>query len=220
MALPPALAGIYACDPELGGCLAVNGGPPEPERRWTMARGYGCFLTQHQAVVVLTAAGAHRSPERFADHFAQHFLMPRAGLVRQVAGIRQSTRQVSLASLLSLAEYYGVPFAILVQRLAGSLLPAERLAPLQQPAAQLGESRAAYTLPADAATGDLLPRRYPYLALDALQRALLTEGQFARFLRRPLVDARRVADALRAQETSAGAPLAAFAEPSAQDRMS
>jgi hypothetical protein len=42
-----------------------------------------------------------------------------------------------------------------------------------------------------------LPIRYQYLAVDAFDRALITEGQFARFLRVDRLEARQIAELLR-----------------------
>lgn len=47
------------------------------------------------------------------------------------------------------------------------------------------------------ARNDMLPIRYQYLAVDAYDRSLLTEGQLARFLRVSHVEARRVVKKLR-----------------------
>ena len=46
-----------------------------------------------------------------------------------------------------------------------------------------------------------LPIRYQYLAVDAFDRGLITEGQFAHFLTVDRVEARHIAEVLR-QHTS------------------
>jgi hypothetical protein len=45
--------------------------------------------------------------------------------------------------------------------------------------------------------------RYPYLAIEALDRQLITEGQFAQFLRVDRLEARRIAEELH-ENLSAG----------------
>ena len=49
-------------------------------------------------------------------------------------------------------------------------------------------------------TDHVLPMRYLYLATEAYQRADLSEGQFARFLRMDRLEARRIAHELASRE--------------------
>jgi hypothetical protein len=58
------------------------------------------------------------------------------------------------------------------------------------------EAQALLGLPAHPENEPLLPVRYRYLAVEAYQRADLSEGQFARYLRADRVEARRMAASL------------------------
>jgi hypothetical protein len=55
------------------------------------------------------------------------------------------------------------------------------------------EAQALLGLPSHAEEEPLLPVRYLYLAVEAYQRAELSEGQFARYLRVDRLEARRIA---------------------------
>ena len=83
--LPSRVAGLFAYDDELGGCIGVNIAHPEERRRWTMAHEYAHFLTNRFRSEITMLGGAYeRVPahERFADAFARSMLMPETGLRR------------------------------------------------------------------------------------------------------------------------------------------
>jgi hypothetical protein len=70
------------------------------------------------------------------------------------------------------------------------------------------EARELMSLPSDEPDREMLPLRFRYLAVEAYRQGLITEGQFAKFLRRDRLAAREAAQALsRSRElTDEGRP--------------
>jgi Zn-dependent peptidase ImmA (M78 family) len=188
------MAGLFAVTEEHGGCIAVNANHPEERRRWSAAHEYAHFLTDRYRAEVQVLPRYRRVPEaeRFADAFAQHFLMPGAGLVRRFQAIRRAKEgPVTPADVLALAQLYRVSFQAMVLRLEDlKLLPAgtwDRLrdAGFKPEAARemLGLARVEPELPR-------LPYRFEVLAVQAFVAEELSEGRLARLLRLDRVAAR------------------------------
>lgn len=74
------------------------------------------------------------------------------------------------------------------------LIPSGTWDRLQETGFRVHEAQAMLQLPEHVVEDQTLPMRYLYLAVEALERGELSEGQFARFLRIDRLEARRVAD--------------------------
>jgi len=144
-----------------------------------------------------------RLPEgaRFADAFAQFFLMPTSGRMRRFNDLRRAKDRVTLGDLCTLARYYGVSLESLLRRLEGLRLTGFGKADsLRQSGLLVTEAKGQYDLTEVPVKDDRLPTRYQYLALDAYQQERIGEGQFARFLGVDRLEARRIATALQQPE--------------------
>ena len=119
---PSKFSEIYSYSDELGGCVAVNSLHPEERRRWSLAHGYAHFLASRYTPVVAAHESDDRLPsdERFADSFAQNFLMPAEGLKRRYYDRRLAKGKVTPADLCIIAHYYGVSVEALTRRLEDS----------------------------------------------------------------------------------------------------
>ena len=216
MELQPAgkLAGLYAYTPDLGGCIAVNRLHPEERRRWTLAHEYAHFLVERQRAAVLPEALGRRSDsERFADAFARSFLLPESSVVRRFHQARANNRQFTLAELFLLAHDYGVSLEAMTLRLEElRLLQPGLWSRLKAGGIRVREVQRELGLPAIPGASDLLPRHYQQLAFAALEEALITEGQFAHFLRIDRLTARQRMETLRAtlDEAAIFADIAEF----------
>lgn len=195
------LAGLYAYSPELGGCIAVNRQHPEERRRWTMVHEYGHFLTDRQRADALSDRGSRRAEEeRFADAFARNFLLPKNGVVRRFQQLRATDKQFTFADLLVLAHDYGVSVEAMALRLEEvRLLQPGTADKIKAGNNKIRDYQRELGLPPIPGNDDLLPRRYQLLALQALERELISEGQFAHFLRVDRLAARQRMEML--QET-------------------
>lgn len=201
---PSKFSAIYLYDQQLGGCIAINSLHPEERRRWSLVHDYGHFLVHRYKPVVFVEDSYQRQPEseRFADFFALHFLMPTSGLTRRFNDIVRTKKKITPADLCTLAHYYGVSVAAITLRLEDlRLLPTGIWDKLREGGFKVREAQQQLGLGAIPMRDEKLPTRYQYLAIDAFDQGLITEGQFARFLDVDRVDARRVAEVLR-QHTS------------------
>ncbi len=203
MPMASRIGGLFGYTDELGGCVAINARHPDERRRWSLAHEYAHFLTNryHPDVAVVFVSGRVPAHERFADAFARCFLMPASGLGRRIAALRQSKRDgVTTGDLLALADLYRVSFAALILRLEELRFVAlgtwERLRSanfkVREAQAKLG-----LVIGEPARDEELLPTRYRYLAVEAYERELLTEGELARYLRTDLIGAREAVERLR-----------------------
>jgi len=195
MAMPSRVAGMFGYTTELGGCIAINAKHPDERQRWSLAHEYAHFLASRYRPDITIFFVYQRVPaqERFADAFARCFLMPAAGLSRRLGALRGEKRAgVTMADLLTLADLYQVSFEAVIGRLeelrliaigTGDRLRAQGFK-VREAQAMLGLSGG------PTGSNDLLPARYQYLAVQAYENDLLTEGQFARMLRTDRLGAR------------------------------
>lgn len=202
--LPSTFSAIYLYDNILGGCIAVNRLHPEERRRWSLAHDYGHFLVHRYRPTVFIEDSYRRVPEseRFADAFALYFLMPTNGVRRRFNDIRKTKDKITPADLCTLSHYYGVSVSAMTLRLEDvGLLPTGTWDMLRKRGFKAREVQQQLGLGSIPAHDEKLPVRYHYLALDAYDRELITEGQFARFLGVDRIEARMIAETLREQSS-------------------
>jgi len=208
--LPSKVGGLFACNDELGACIAINRNHPPTRGNWSLAHEYGHFLTTRYIADVSFVHGhwGKQSAERFADAFAKNFLMPRTGVSRRLSDSMQALgkERPTIGTVLSLARLYHVSAQAMFLRLeelkripsgTWDTLRKNRGVKPEQPRTSLGlvgEFRQ-----------PMLPIRYRQLALSAYDsKAVLTEGQLARKLRTDRVSARLELESLRFMADDAG----------------
>lgn len=208
--LPPKVGGLFACNDELGACIAINRNHPPTRGNWSLAHEYGHFLTtRYLADVSFTHAHWGKIvAERFADSFAKNLLMPRTGVSRRLSDAMQALgkERPTIGTVLSLAHLYHVSAQAMFLRLEelkripfgtwNTLREKRGFKPEQARSALglAGEQRQA-----------MLPLRYRQLALSAYElKEKLTEGQLARKLRTDRVSARLELESLRLMTDDAG----------------
>lgn len=188
-------AGIYHYDDKLGGCIAVNVlHRIEERRRWTLAHDYGHFLGHRYKSAV---SYWHTKRERFADYFANHFLMPTSGLMRRYNDIKRARGKITPAYLLTLAHYYGVSFRALLSRLEEMKLLSSSARDKLQRGIKVRQAQQQLGFEPLPMTSEKLPVYYRNLAVQAYDKGLISEGQFAKFLQVDRVEARSVVEKLR-----------------------
>jgi Zn-dependent peptidase ImmA (M78 family)/DNA-binding XRE family transcriptional regulator len=202
--LPGKFSEIYHFDWQLGGCIAINSSHPKDRALWSLAHGYAHFLAHRYKAEILVNNGYQRKPEseKFADSFALYFLMPTSAMIRRYNDILRTKGGPILADLLVMAHYYGVSFRALMERLETiGLLPTGVWSKLNDKGFKVREAQQQLGLdPTSEPSKKLeLPKRYQYLALVALESGLITEAQFAHFLRLNRLEARKAAESLREQ---------------------
>lgn len=194
--LPVGVAGLYISSPALGVCVAMNANHSSERQRWSLAHQFAHFLA-HRSQPEVTLRGNHRrtsAKQRFAEAFAENFLMPAAGLKRRFHMMSQARANgPTPTDLHQLADLFQVSYEAMARRLksiglirrnawenlldAGALVDAPRW---PTPASQ----------PADT---ELLPLRFRYLAVEAWTEGEISEGQAARLLRVDRTTARLIA---------------------------
>lgn len=193
-------AGMFVYTEAFGGCIAVNGKHPEERRRWTVAHEYAHFLTDRFKPEITVLSSYRRIPEgeRFADAFARLFLMPSPGLVRRFQAMKRvKNGPMTPADVLSLCHLYRVSFQAMVLRLEElRLLPGGTWDKLREAGFKPQAARALVDLPPLMPELPALPLRYQVLAVQAVERELLSEGQLARLLRTDRIGARQRAQQL------------------------
>jgi Zn-dependent peptidase ImmA (M78 family)/DNA-binding XRE family transcriptional regulator len=188
------IAGLFAYNDELGGCIGINSGHPRDRRHWSLAHEYGHFLTgRYQSEITFLSEKKRVSvSERFADSFATHFLMPASGLNRRFTEMhRSSERGITLAHVCALADLYEVSVQALVLRLQDlRRLPSGTWSRLEEEGFKVRSAQQLLGIDANPLIRDMLPRRYLDLAILAYRQDKLSEGQLARMLRTDRVTAR------------------------------
>lgn len=192
--MPSNVAGLFAYNDALGGCVGVNSKHPPDRGNLTLAHEYGHFLTKRYQAEVTALRGKRLSSakERFANAFAIEFLLPTSGLNRRFTEMhRTSTRGMTLSHVCTLADLYHVSTQALILRLEE--LRRIRSGTWERLRAEGFKVRGAQQLlgiETHRWEPDMLPRRYLNLAALAYNRDELSEGQLARILRTDRVTAR------------------------------
>lgn len=192
------LAGLYAYVENFGYCILANRRHPQARRRWTIAHEYGHFLFDRDRRGVDYAEPMQRKPEneRFADAFAMHFLMPSEGVQRRFHDIYQQKGDVSVGDVLRVADYYGVSLMAMVLRLESlGLIRRNSWDAIKRSGAKVRDIRAESGIEevADRDSVEIFPDRYLMLAIEALSSEKITTSQFAKLVRKSIVEAREFA---------------------------
>lgn len=198
--MPSKVAALLGYTDRVGGCIAINAGHPPERHRWSLAHEYAHFLTRRYQADVMVLSAYRRVPEseRFADAFAKFFLMPSTGLLRRFNELKRARQgTITPAELVKLAHFYNVSFEALVRRLeAQRMLSTGTFEDLNDRGFKVREAHGILQLPPQQASCEKLPLRYQLLAAEAYQKAQITEGEFARFLRLDRLSARQLYQSL------------------------
>jgi Zn-dependent peptidase ImmA (M78 family)/DNA-binding XRE family transcriptional regulator len=198
--MPSKYSGVYSYDEQLGGCIAINAKHPEDRRRWSLAHEYLHFLAHRRKPVLDYENQYQRKPdtERLADSFPDYFLMPTSGLLKRFNDMYQTHGKFTPTNLFTLAHYYGVSIEALGNRLESiKLIPSGTVERLRDRGLKVRKVQQELGLEEIPQRTDMLPIHYQYLAIEAFDQGLITEGRFANFLGVDRIEARRIAELLR-----------------------
>ena len=208
--LPPKVGGLFACNDELGACIAINRSHPPTRGNWSLAHEYGHFLTTRYLADVsfIHDHWGKIAAERFADSFAKNFLMPRTGVSQRLSDSMQALgkERPAIGTVLSLSHLYHVSAQAMFLRLEElKRIPSGTWNTLREKRGfRPDQARSALGLAGDPRQ-PMLPLRYRQLALSAYEsKEQLTEGQLARMLRTDRVSARLELESLRMMTDDAG----------------
>lgn len=197
------VAGLFAYNDLLGGCVGINSNHPRDRRTWSLAHEYGHFLTSRYQVEITFLQTTKHVPlrERFADSFAECFTMPASGLNRRFTEIHRSREKgISLADLLSLADLYQVSVQALILRLENlKRLPAGTWDDLERKGFKVRQAQQLLAIEANPPLQHALPLRYKMLAISAYDQGEISEEQLSKYLRTDRVQARIIVDEIAHQ---------------------
>ncbi|MCX6050132.1 MAG: XRE family transcriptional regulator [Chloroflexi bacterium] len=193
---------IYIYEPTLGGCIAINKLHTKGRCRLSLAHAYAHFLAHRSKPTVSLADQYQRKPEseRFADSFAQYFLMPTNGITQRFNALYQAQGKVTPADLVKFAHYYGVAFEAILRRLEGmQLVPSGLWERLKARGFKVQEAQQQLGLESIPEWTEQFPKRYIELAVEAYDEGELSEGELAKYLKTDRLTARTMADNQRQQ---------------------
>jgi Zn-dependent peptidase ImmA (M78 family)/DNA-binding XRE family transcriptional regulator len=202
--LPPKYSGIYTYDERLGGCMAINVNHSEERQRWSIARQYFRFLTDRRKAVLDFEGKYQRTPEseRSVESFAKYFLIPTSGLLKRFNDMCRAHGKFTPTHLFTLAHYYGVSAKVLACQLEEMELVRtgtwEKLRDRGLKLKKVQQEFSAKTVPRRTET---FPLHYQCLAIEALDRGLITETRFCDYLNVDRPEACRIAALLREHST-------------------
>jgi Zn-dependent peptidase ImmA (M78 family)/transcriptional regulator with XRE-family HTH domain len=200
--LPSRVGGLFACNDELGACIAINRNHPPTRGNWSLAHEYGHFVTTRYLVDVSFTHDywGKQAAEKFADAFAKNFLMPRTGVSRRLSdAVSAHGKGVTIGDVMSLAHLYRASAEAMFHRLEElKRIPSGTWDTLREKRDFRPDlARSAPGL-SNEPRQPMLPLRYRLLAMSAYEhREKLTEGQLARKLRLDRVSARLELESLR-----------------------
>lgn len=203
---PSTFSEMYLYTDQVGGCIVVNSHHPEERRRWSLAHGYCHFLVHRFQSDACFEESYRRHPEseRLAEAFARYFLMPTSSLAKRFEDMRRIKEKRTLADLGTLAHYYGVSLEALTRRLEDmNLLPNGTWEGLRARGFKVSELRQWLNLGEIPTQIQLFPMRYHYLAFEALEQKLISEGHFARLLHVDRLEAGQIAQKLQKLQSQA-----------------
>jgi Zn-dependent peptidase ImmA (M78 family)/transcriptional regulator with XRE-family HTH domain len=198
--LPPKYSGIYTYDERLGGCMAINVNHSEEKQRSLIARQYFHFLADRRKAVLDFEGKYQRVPEsdRLAETFARYFLIPTSGLLKRFNDMCRTYGKFTPVHLFTLAHYYGVSAEALVSRLEEiELLPAGTWERSHDRGLKIQKAQQGFSTGDTPRRTNNFPLHYQYLAIEALDRGLITETRFCDYLSVDRLESRRIAAVLR-----------------------
>ena len=197
---PSTFSEMYYYDDEVGACIAVNRLHPPERRLWSLCHGYMHFLAhRYQPAAYVEPGRYERKParEQLADYGALFLAMPIAEVQERFNKILRTKDHPTPADLCILADYFGVAVAAMTRRLEEmQLLPTGTWDTLRERGFKVREAQKQLGIKREAPADHMLPRRYQYLALEALDEGEITEGRFAHLLRVGRLEARTIAERL------------------------
>lgn len=182
---PPQIAALFSYSPEYAACLAVNRNQSAEKRQWSLAHEYGHYVSGSPAADVLLAGGAgSNASERTAECFAEHFLLPDQAVLNRFDHLQQEgLGDVTAADLITLADYFGVSFPVLLSRLEHlRRLPSGTASRLSVAGLRVHESQSVLSYGRPTLNEDPFSRRYLLLAVLAFAGAHISEGVLAEVL--------------------------------------
>lgn len=187
--LPDSMAGIVFFSQDKGGIVIANRQQSREQCLWTLVYCYGHLLRDRfQARIAYVKQEGNRSAEeRFAEKFAESFLMPISGIRRHFYTVIESTNDFNLLDLFRMARLFHVP----VDKLAHQLVELRLID--KEMSIRIEQKQGRIQGPLSGVKNNDFTERYVSLAVRAFHEDKVSIGQLAQFLRTDEVGARGIA---------------------------
>jgi Zn-dependent peptidase ImmA (M78 family) len=188
----------------------------------TLAHEYSHFLTNRYNPEIQVLRYERRpDSERFADAFAARFLLPGAGVRRQLRAHVQAGGSFTVGDLLHFARYFNVSFEAYCYRLEEmGILAAGTSDSYKAEGLQVRKAQELVGIqPTSDSLTHKLPDRYQLLAVRAYLMEELTEGQLMRYLEASRLETREIVRKLQEQITLDQEGIADITELALEERV-
>ena len=178
-----AISGVYAFDKKVGACILLNAAQPNVRRIFSAGHELGHFMSVRDLVDVYNDEATYQDrDEVFANAFAASFLMPATAVRERFREFVDSEGKFSTRHLIILANVFHVSMEALCRRLeALSLVPRKTYEALRAKGLSASLAREAMREEPRKVVQDTSPR-LTFLAIEALERGLMSEGQICDIL--------------------------------------
>jgi Zn-dependent peptidase ImmA (M78 family)/DNA-binding XRE family transcriptional regulator len=197
--LPSRISGLFAYDPTVGACMLLNAHHPRTRRALTAAHETGHFVTDRSAPDILPhgVAGEDTREERFATRFAAAFQMPAPTVRKRFRDVYDGEGRFSPRHIILMSHAFAVSPEAMCRRLEALDLVTRGTWDALVARGFSGEvvRRVLGEAGAEVPTSTFAPR-LSFLAADAYQRGLVTEGQLREMLALSRVEVRELLDAM------------------------
>jgi Zn-dependent peptidase ImmA (M78 family) len=171
------VSGAYLFDPAIGACILLNANHPRPRRLWSLAHEIGHLLTVREGANVDDSDPAVQNEETFVDWFTAELLLPASAVRDSFAESLDAKGELSVYQLIHMARHFRVSLEAMCRRLERLDLAAPGLH------AWLKQSRISMkTAEPQVSDEPESPGRFVARTLEALDHALISEGQAASML--------------------------------------
>lgn len=184
--LESSVSGAFAFRDLIGGCIVVNSLHHYHRQVRTLLHEVGHYMTTRETIDVLREDESSRVSEQFANRFADAFLIPAAGARRQFVHMKQVYKQISSHQILEMAQHFQVSLETMTRRL-------EEIGLIPTGSFDAVVKREQRRLPKVQISQRLRPTRFDRMAVAALSRNLISEGQACEFLGMDRLDVRDAA---------------------------
>ncbi|HEY1930390.1 MAG TPA: XRE family transcriptional regulator [Acetobacteraceae bacterium] len=214
--LPGRISGLYAFDEAVGACMLINLSVRRTRRRYTAAHELGHLISRRgESELLLENNPTQAREERYANSFANAFLMPARPVMQQFREVTAGASHLTRRHVILLAHVFGVSREAIVRRLEGLELAKSGTWEWFETHGSISDAQEREVLGdvvrLDTDRGDAsspASLRLNMLAAEAWRKELLSEGQLARLLHLDRVAVRELLDALVEDPADVGEVLA------------
>jgi Zn-dependent peptidase ImmA (M78 family) len=204
------VAGLFAYSDSVGACILLNANHPLERRIYSAAHEIGHFVgTRHVPEVLEDGESFLSREERYANAFAQSFLMPRKSFSEHFRQLTAGSEMLTRRHVILLAHQYNVSRQACVLRLEHLSLVKKGTWNWLQVKGGITVSHVREVLGPAAERIDIaktdadrpVSHRMSLMAYSAWKRGIMSEGQLAELLRMPRIEVRTLIDQIELEES-------------------